>query len=194
MAGNVSPSYWYESTAFYNALMAYGGGKKAIKEWHYAGSAEGSNMATYATNVHNKLLAQGWTNGTDAKLMIASGGQHSESYWQQQMDDMLLFLIPATGTGTTITLRMVKDAGYGNALFFTGNTASLTNWGTGVQGTWSTGNAWSVTIPNPGTQLELKVRKGSYGGAGSTWEAGANHVISTPISGQTYTLSFQGGF
>jgi predicted alpha/beta superfamily hydrolase len=194
MAGNVSPSYWYENTAFYNTLIAYSGGKKAIKEWHYAGSSEGSNMATYATDVHNKLLAQGWTSGTDAALMITTGGQHSEYYWAQQTDDMLRFLIPAAAPSGSITLRMLKDVGYGNALFFTGNQASLTSWGTGVQGTWSTGSYWSVTLPNPGTQLEFKVRKGTYGGTGSTWESGANHVIASPVSGQTYTVTFQGGF
>ena len=197
MAGNVSPSYWYESTAFYNTLMAYSGGKKPIKEWHYAGSSEGSNMATYATNVHNKLLAQGWTGNSDAKLMVTTGGQHNEyywEYWELQMDEMLQFLIPASSSSPSITLRMLKDVGYGNALFFTGNVASLTNWGTGIQGTWATGNYWSVTIPNPGTQLEFKVRKGTYGGAGSTWESGNNHVISSPVDGQTYTATFQGGF
>lgn len=103
-----------------------------------------------------------------------------------------------TGGGTgdvTFTLRMLKDVGAGNAIFFTGNHAALTNWGTGVQGTWNTGNYWtrSITVP-AGTTIEWKVRRGPYGGAGSTWESGANHVITNPANGATYTATFNGGF
>jgi alpha-amylase len=90
---------------------------------------------------------------------------------------------------------MLKDVGAGSALFFTGNNATLTNWGTGIQGTWNTGNYWTanVTVPT-GTTIEYKVRKGAYGGAGSLWESGNNHVITNPVNGQTYTGTFQGGF
>lgn len=76
---------------------------------------------------------------------------------------------------TTITLKMTKDVGSGNAIFFTGSLPGLTNWGTGVQGTWTTGNVWTLTIADPGVAFEWKVRKGTTGGAGNLWESGANH-------------------
>ncbi|MBN2486022.1 MAG: hypothetical protein JXB34_08605 [Bacteroidales bacterium] len=100
------------------------------------------------------------------------------------------------GTGITITLRMMKDVGQGYALFFTGNQSVLTSWGTGVQGTWNTGNYWTktVTLPAGTTSVEWKVRKGPYGGTGSTWESGSNHVITNPANGATYTATFNGGF
>jgi alpha-amylase len=99
------------------------------------------------------------------------------------------------GGNVTVTLRMLKDVGAGNSIFFTGNNATLTNWGTGTQGTWNTGNYWtkSITVPS-GTTIEYKVRRGPTGGAGSTWESGANHVITNPANGTTYTATFQGGF
>jgi hypothetical protein len=75
----------------------------------------------------------------------------------------------------TITLRMTKDVGSGNSVFFTGSVAGLTNWGTGLQGTWTTGNTWTKTITNPGVAFTWKVMKGTTGGSGSTWESGTNH-------------------
>ena len=75
----------------------------------------------------------------------------------------------------TVTLRMTKDVGVGNSVFFTGSVAGLTNWGTGLQGTWTTGNTWTKTITNPGVTFTWKVMKGTTGGSGSTWESGSNH-------------------
>lgn len=75
----------------------------------------------------------------------------------------------------TITLRMTKDVGVGNSVFFTGSVAGLTSWGTGQQGTWTTGNTWTKTITNPGVAFQWKVMKGVTGGSGSTWESGSNH-------------------
>jgi hypothetical protein len=75
----------------------------------------------------------------------------------------------------TVTLRMTKDVGVGNSVFFSGSVPALTNWGTGTQGTWTTGNTWVKTITNPGVAFQWKTEKGATGGAGSTWEAGSNH-------------------
>jgi alpha-amylase len=99
---------------------------------------------------------------------------------------------PAT---VTVTLRMLEDVQNGNSLFFSGSNAALTNWGTGMQGTWNTGNYWTYTVTVPaGQELDFKVRKGTTGGSGNTWESGANHVISNPVNGTTYTVTFNGGF
>lgn len=95
----------------------------------------------------------------------------------------------------TITLRMLKDVQNGNSLFFTGNNATLTNWGSGLQGSWNSGNYWTKTITVPsGTTIEWKVRRGTTGGTGDLWENGTNHVITNPVNGTTYTADFNGGF
>jgi len=96
----------------------------------------------------------------------------------------------------TITLSMQKDATSGYSLFFTGDNSALTNWGTGIQGSWNSGNNWTTTIavPNTTTTINWKVRKGPTGGVGSTYESGSNHVITNPVNGATYSATFNGGF
>jgi type I pullulanase len=87
-------------------------------------------------------------------------------------------VIPTTTTTTVvgnITLKMTKDVGTGNSLFFTGSIPALTSWGTGKQGTWTTGNVWQYTFANPGVAFEWKVRKGVTGSTGNAWETGTNH-------------------
>lgn len=82
--------------------------------------------------------------------------------------------VPQTTTTGSITLKMTKDVGYGNSLFFTGSTPALSNWGSGIEATWTPGNVWQITIPNPGA-FEWKTRKGTSGGQGQQWENGSNH-------------------
>lgn len=93
----------------------------------------------------------------------------------------------ASGTGLTryaqfiaryrsmVTLKMTKDVGMGNSLFFTGSPAVLTSWGGGVQGRWTAGNVWTVSVPNPGN-FQWKVRRGTTSGSGVDWESGSNHT------------------
>lgn len=98
--------------------------------------------------------------------------------------------VPQSNGGTqpgSITLRMTKDVGYGFSLFFTGSSAELTNWGGGIEGTWTSGHVWEVTIPDPGN-FEWKTRKGPTGGSGQDWESGSNHNQSN------LHPSFHGGF
>ena len=96
----------------------------------------------------------------------------------------------------TITLRIQKNVFMGNSIFFTGNTDALTNWGGGVEGNWNDRNFWTVDLKLPKNlrNLQWKVRRGSTGGTGSDWESGNNHYIANPVDGQTYTVTFNGGF
>ena len=75
---------------------------------------------------------------------------------------------------TTITLRMTKDVGFGNSLFFTGSVEALGNWSNCVQGTWTPGNVWELTIADPGA-FEWKTRLGQTNGQCQQWESGGNH-------------------
>ncbi len=100
-----------------------------------------------------------------------------------------------TSTNATITLRTQKDVLNGNSIFFTGSNAALTNWGGGIQGSWTANNFWTTSITVPaGQAFDFKVRKGTTGGTGNLWESGANHTISKPVNGTTYTVTFNGGF
>ena len=102
----VSPSFWYESVAFLNAVLGYSGGIKATRYWLYAGSSEGSNMQGYATDFFNTLTGSGWRHPDDADLMITSGGAHNEYYWELQCDEMLSFMLKPgavpPGGGTSV--------------------------------------------------------------------------------------------
>jgi hypothetical protein len=91
---------------------------------------------------------------------------------------------------------MLENVGSGNSLFFTGDAPVLTSWNTGVQGIWNTGNYWTTTITVPAgtTSINFKVREGTTGGVGNTYETGSNHVINNPVNGTTYTVTFNGGF
>ncbi|WP_137289112.1 alpha-amylase domain-containing protein [Natronorubrum halophilum] len=78
------------------------------------------------------------------------------------------------GDNGEITLRVTVDVGYGESVYFTGGSDELTNWGGGIEGTWSEGNVWEVTIDDPG-EFEWKTRRGPSGGTGDVWEQGDNH-------------------
>ncbi|WP_440770689.1 alpha-amylase domain-containing protein [Natronorubrum sp. DTA28] len=78
------------------------------------------------------------------------------------------------GDSDEITLQMTVDVGHGDSVYFTGSADELTNWGGGVEGTWTEGNVWEVTIDDPGA-FEWKTRRGSSDGTGDVWEQGGNH-------------------
>jgi alpha-amylase len=141
-----------------------------------------SNIKDYTGNVSSNLT----TNSSGGVTISAPA--NSYSVWSTG----------GTGGSTgnvTITLRMLKDVTNGYSLFFTGNNSALTNWSSGIQGGWNSGNYWTCTVSVPGgTQVEWKVRKGTTGGAGDTWESGSNHIIASPVNGTTYTETFNGGF
>jgi alpha-amylase len=141
-----------------------------------------SNIKDFTSNVAANLT----TNASGAVTISAPSNGYS------------VWSLGGTGggaTNATITLRMLKDVLNGNSLFFTGNNAALTNWSTGVQGSWNSGNYWTCTVTVPaGQQLEWKVRKGTTGGSGDIWESGSNHIIGSPVNGTTYTATFNGGF
>lgn len=86
-------------------------------------------------------------------------------------------------TESDVTLSAAYDAGYNNALFFTGTFSEGNSWTTAVRGTWTTGNVWTatVTVPSSGS-FEWKVMKGSYSlgssvstsASGLTWSSNSN--------------------
>ncbi|MEH8018623.1 DUF1939 domain-containing protein [Rheinheimera muenzenbergensis] len=85
--------------------------------------------------------------------------------------------VPQAGSGQqpgTVTLKMTKDVGYGYSLYFTGSDNALGNWGCGIEGSWTAGNVWQLTIANPGN-FNWKTRKGPSGSCGQNWESGNNH-------------------
>ncbi|AHG01126.1 hypothetical protein HALLA_17420 [Halostagnicola larsenii XH-48] len=73
-----------------------------------------------------------------------------------------------------LTLRTTVDVGYGQSVYFSGSADELTDWGGGIEGTWSAGNVWEVTIDDPG-EFEWKTRRGPSDATGDVWERGDNH-------------------
>ena len=82
----------------------------------------------------------------------------------------------AAGSGgtETVTLQIEAPTAADESVYFTGSTGSLTDWGTGVEGTNAGDDLWEVTIEDPGT-FEWKARRGPAGESGDVWESGDNH-------------------
>ena len=65
----------------------------------------------------------------------------------------------SSGSGGTVSLTATKDAGYGNAVYFTGSFNEGNSWKTAIRGTCSD-NVWSVNVT--GSSFEWKALVGSY--------------------------------
>ena len=74
-----------------------------------------------------------------------------------------------------LTLQIEAPTADGESVYITGSSVSLTDWGTGIEGTHAGGDVWEVTIDDPGA-FEWKTRRGPEGGSGDIWEAGDNHT------------------
>ena len=117
------------------------------------------------------------------------------TYGVEPWSMVVLKLLDGSGGGTPdptdpdpdpskVTLKMTKDVGDGNELYFTGNFVEGNEWKTAIRGTWTDGNVWEVEVTPPsGGNFEWKTLKGTYiadnGTAlidGSlTWESGSDH-------------------
>ncbi|WP_323171179.1 alpha-amylase domain-containing protein [Natrialba sp. PRR66] len=82
---------------------------------------------------------------------------------------------PESGGGSgELTLRVTVGVDHGESVYFTGSTDELTDWGGGIEGTWTDGDIWEVTVDDPG-EFEWKTRRGPSGDTGDVWERGSNH-------------------
>lgn len=146
-----------------------------------------------ATHSNKVVEVGGASTVAGANINQYDNNGQQNSHWKLNKVDATV--TPPTNTDAVITLRMLKDVTYGYSLFFTGNNNALSNWGSGVEGSWNEGNYWATTITVPaGSPVEWKVRKGTTGGSGDTWESGSNHIIENPVNGSTYTVDFNSGF
>ncbi|TYL38152.1 cytoplasmic alpha-amylase [Natronococcus pandeyae] len=73
-----------------------------------------------------------------------------------------------------VTLQMTVEVDHGESVYFTGDADELTDWGGGVEGTWTDGDVWEVTVDDPG-EFEWKTRRGPADDTGDVWESGGNH-------------------
>ena len=83
-----------------------------------------------------------WEKNVDGDASLPSGGNSGGS-----------------GSGGDVTLTANKDAGYGNAVYFTGSFNEGNSWKTAIRGTCSN-NVWSVNVT--GSSFEWKALIGSY--------------------------------
>lgn len=73
-----------------------------------------------------------------------------------------------------LTLRVEAPTAPDEAVYFTGSTDELTNWGEGIEGAHVGDDVWEVTL-GESTNFEWKTRRGPAGEGGDVWEAGSNH-------------------
>ena len=83
-----------------------------------------------------------WEKNVDGDASLPSGGNSGGS-----------------GSGGDVTLTANIDAGYGNAVYFTGSFNEGNSWKTAIRGTCSN-NVWSVNVT--GSSFEWKALIGSY--------------------------------
>ena len=132
--------------------------------------------------------------GENETLIVKIGGDSytpSGSYTNVYSGTNFAVWEGPVSSGTTVTLSASCDAGYGNALFFTGTFSEGNAWTTAVRGSWSAGNVWTaaVTAPSSGS-FEWKVMKGSYSlgssvstsSGGLTWSSGGNLTYPSTVS------------
>jgi len=81
-------------------LQSYSGGKKPIRYWIDAGTAEGVESGGGRRDyvVHNRAFAeslakQGWNEGEDLALLEIPDAEHHESFWTKRVKKVLYFLL-----------------------------------------------------------------------------------------------------
>ncbi|ULQ59954.1 hypothetical protein K7I13_00995 [Brucepastera parasyntrophica] len=143
--------------------------------------------------------------GTDGEIVVKIGGDNwsptGTGYTGNSPiysgTNFAVWVKDGGGTATTVTLKMAKDVGYGNGLYFTGSYNEGSNWTVATRGTYDNAGYWYVTVTPPSNgNFEWKVLKGAYSlgetvtgnFSGLTWESGSNHNQSNLFP------SFNGGF
>jgi len=81
-------------------LKSYTGGKKPVRYWIDAGSAEGASVGGGRSDyiqrnltLAERLAANGWDEGTDLVFLEVPGGQHHETWWSKRVKKTLYFLL-----------------------------------------------------------------------------------------------------
>lgn len=82
----------------------------------------------------------------------------------------LLSFVPLVASATT-TVRVHYDVGFGNRISLRGSKPPL-SWTTGVNATWTTGNAWTMSWADSVGDMYIKPLKND-----ATWSVGANYFV-----------------
>ena len=126
--------------------------------------------------------------GETATLIVKIGGDSytpSGNYTNVYSGTNFAVWEGSGSSGSSVTLSAAYNAGYGNALYFTGSFTEGNSWTTAVRGTWSAGDVWTATVSVPAAgSFEWKVMKGSYSlgssvstsAGGLTWSSNSNAV------------------
>lgn len=91
------------------------------------------------------------------------------STWARAL--VLLSILVSVATAEATTVRVHYDVGWGNRITLRGNKAPF-SWNTGINATWTTGNAWTYTWSNSVGDVELKPLINDV-----TWSIGANYKV-----------------
>ncbi|HLL51918.1 MAG TPA: alpha/beta hydrolase-fold protein [Myxococcaceae bacterium] len=91
-----------------------------------------------------------------------------------------LLLLAVGGAASATTIRVHYDVGWGNRITIRGNKAPL-SWTTGVNATWTTGNAWTYSIADSAGDVEFKPLVND-----TRWSTGANYRVKAGATVDVY--------
>lgn len=90
----LSPSLWWNQRSILHFVEQHQP-RPRPRIWLDIGTAEGALHVRDTERLNRILLAKGWKQGVDLRLLVASGAVHDEDAWAARFDQVLRFLFPA---------------------------------------------------------------------------------------------------
>jgi hypothetical protein len=135
----------------------------------------------------------------DLQVWFGCGNTSGYVGWDSAFGANYHFAVTGTAD-VSVALQTSYDAGYGNALYVTGETDGLGGWQTAYKATPGAGE-WTYDARVPvGTQFKWILAPWVTGGSisvstpGARWERGGNHVVPAGDGGATVVISIDPSF
>jgi predicted alpha/beta superfamily hydrolase len=92
--GVVSPSLWWDDGVMVKRVEGLAK-KPPVKVWLDMGGDEGPQAVPDLLRLREAMVAKGWREGRDLRVVVEPRAQHNEDAWARRMDLILLWLYPA---------------------------------------------------------------------------------------------------
>jgi predicted alpha/beta superfamily hydrolase len=89
----LSPSLWWNQRSILH-FVEHNRPRPRPRIWLDIGSAEGALHVRDTERLNRILLAKGWKQGVDLRLLVVAGAVHDEDAWATRFDQVLRFLFP----------------------------------------------------------------------------------------------------